>query len=64
MKSFFRFFAQRHILANLITIMIILLGLSTMMEIKRDIYPHVEFGIMSEIQEAVTRVTDFPEEVT
>ncbi len=64
MKSFFRFFAQRHILANLITIMIILLGLSTMMEIKRDIYPHVEFGIMSEIREAVTRVTDFPEEVT
>lgn len=125
MKAFFRFFAERHILATLITIMIILLGLSTMMGIKRDIYPHVEFGIMnittvypgaspedvelnvtnkietelrgvagidrvtsismenvsvimvfvdinepdqdeimSEIREAVARVTDFPEEVT
>ncbi|MFC1481679.1 efflux RND transporter permease subunit [Candidatus Neomarinimicrobiota bacterium] len=47
MRSFFRFFAERHILASLITIMIILLGLSTMMGIKRDIYPHVEFGIMN-----------------
>lgn len=47
MKTFFRFFAERHILANLITIMIILLGLSTMLGIKRDIYPHVEFGIMN-----------------
>ncbi|UCH10791.1 MAG: efflux RND transporter permease subunit [Fidelibacterota bacterium] len=47
MKGFFRFFAQRHILANLITLMTILLGLSTLASIKRDIYPSVVVGIMS-----------------
>ena len=47
MKSFFRFFAERHILANLITIMIIILGLNTLMGIKRDIYPQVDFGVMN-----------------
>ncbi len=47
MKSFFRFFAKRHILATLITIMTILLGLHTLMGIKRDIYPQVDFGLMS-----------------
>lgn len=47
MKSFFRFFAERHILATLITIMIILLGLSTLVQIKRGIYPQVDFGMMS-----------------
>ncbi len=47
MKSFFRFFAERHILASLITIMTILLGLSTVMKIKRDIYPKVDFGTMT-----------------
>jgi multidrug efflux pump subunit AcrB len=46
MKSFFRFFAERHKLATLITIMTIMLGLSTLMGIKRDIYPHVDFGVM------------------
>ncbi|HKJ68720.1 MAG TPA: efflux RND transporter permease subunit, partial [bacterium] len=46
MKSFFRFFAERHILATLITLMIIMLGLSTLVGIKRDIYPAVDFGLM------------------
>jgi len=46
MKSFFRFFAERHILATLITIMIIMLGVSTIISIKRDIYPQVEFGMI------------------
>ncbi|MCP4704204.1 MAG: efflux RND transporter permease subunit, partial [candidate division Zixibacteria bacterium] len=46
MKSFFRFFAERHKLASLITIMIIMLGISTLMSIKRDIYPFVDFGMM------------------
>jgi multidrug efflux pump subunit AcrB len=46
-KSFFRFFAERHILAWLITIMIIILGLNTLLNIKRDIYPYVDFGMMS-----------------
>ena len=46
MDSFFRFFAERHKLATLITIMTILLGLSTLLGIKRDMYPHVDFGTM------------------
>jgi multidrug efflux pump subunit AcrB len=46
MKTFFRFFAQRQILASLITIMIIILGITTMMGIKRNIYPEVDFGMM------------------
>ena len=49
MKSFFRFFAERHILATLITIMVCLLGLSTLIGIKRDIFPIVDFGMMSVI---------------
>jgi len=46
MKSFFRFFAERHMLANLTTLMTILLGLSALMTIKRDIWPDVEYGVM------------------
>ena len=46
MRTFFRFFAERHKLATLITIMIIMLGVSTLMGIKRDIYPYVDFGMM------------------
>lgn len=44
MKSFFQFFASRHTLANLITIMTILLGLSSMLTIKRELFPSVDFG--------------------
>ena len=47
MGPFFRFFAERHKLATLLTIMVILLGISSLMEIKRDIYPQVDFGMMS-----------------
>jgi multidrug efflux pump subunit AcrB len=46
MKQFFRFFAERHKLATLLTFMVILLGISTLMGIKRDIYPEVDFGMM------------------
>ncbi|MFC1549899.1 efflux RND transporter permease subunit [Candidatus Neomarinimicrobiota bacterium] len=42
MKSFIRFFAERHLLANLITFMIILLGIFSLMKIKRDMYPSVD----------------------
>ena len=45
MKAFFRFFAARQKLATLITIMTVMLGVSTLMGIKRDIYPHVDFGM-------------------
>ncbi|MFC1561508.1 efflux RND transporter permease subunit [candidate division KSB1 bacterium] len=47
MKSFFHFFAKRHMLAYLITLMTIFLGISTLMSIKRDIYPMVDFGMMN-----------------
>jgi len=44
MVAFFRFFVQRGLLAYLISIVIILLGASTLLTIKRDIFPAVEFG--------------------
>lgn len=44
MNNFFRFFVERHLLAYLITLIIILLGLSTLLTIKRDSFPSVEFG--------------------
>ncbi len=46
MKSLFRFFAERHMLAYIITILILLLGLSTLIDIKRDVYPAVDFGMV------------------
>ena len=123
--SFFKFFAERHLLACVITFLVILLGIGSMLTIKRDAFPSVEFGellitttypgaspedveltvtneiekeikevtgikryvswsmenlsnihividpdveneekVIREIREAVSRVTDFPEEVT
>lgn len=47
MNQFFKFFAERHTLANLITVMTILLGLNALLQINRDMYPHVDFGRMS-----------------
>ncbi len=44
MQGFFRFFAERHMLAYLITAVAILLGLGTLTHIKRDTFPEVEFG--------------------
>jgi multidrug efflux pump subunit AcrB len=46
MKSFIRFFAERHLLANLITFMIILLGVFSLMRIKRDMYPSVDLDAL------------------
>jgi len=44
MKGIIEFFAQRHILATLLTFMILLLGLNSLRTLKRDLYPHVDFG--------------------
>jgi multidrug efflux pump subunit AcrB len=44
MKQVFRFFAERHTLAMLTTIMTILLGLSSLLTIKRALFPAVDFG--------------------
>ena len=46
MNPFFRFFVERHMLAKLFTIMVILLGVGTMLQIKRDVFPDVDFGQM------------------
>jgi len=42
--GFFRFFVERHLLAYVITLIIILLGVSSLINIKRDSFPSVEFG--------------------
>ena len=47
MKSFFRFFASRHTIANLITVMILILGINNLFKIKRDSYPIVDYGLMT-----------------
>jgi len=44
MKNIFEFFASRHVLANLVTIMTILLGLHAFSSMKRDLFPEVDFG--------------------
>ena len=41
MKAFIRFFAERHLLANIITFMILLLGVYSLTQIKREMYPSV-----------------------
>ncbi len=45
MSSFFRFFTERHTLANLVVVMTIILGLNTLLKINRDLFPRVDFGI-------------------
>ncbi|MFQ5606948.1 MAG: efflux RND transporter permease subunit, partial [Candidatus Zixiibacteriota bacterium] len=46
MEALFRFFAQRHLLANLVTLMTILLGALSLYTIRRDIWPQVDYGMM------------------
>lgn len=44
MKAFFRFFAERHLLANLLTIMILLLGVISLTRINLSELPKVDVG--------------------
>ena len=44
MKKIFEFFARRHILASLFTIMVVLLGLNSLRTLRRDTFPAVDFG--------------------
>ena len=44
MKSFFKFFAERHLLANLITIMVFLMGIASLININRSEFPKVDIG--------------------
>lgn len=46
MSSFFRFFAERHKLANLFVAMVLLMGISTWFSIKRDQWPDLDLGEM------------------
>ncbi len=46
MKSIIRFFAQRHLLANLLTFIIIVMGVSSLMSIKRDMFPSIDLDMM------------------
>ncbi|HUV07001.1 MAG TPA: efflux RND transporter permease subunit, partial [Spirochaetia bacterium] len=45
-KSIFEFFTKRHMLATLFTLMVLLLGISSLRNIKRDLYPAVDFGVV------------------
>jgi len=44
MEAFFRYFARRDLLAYLITFLIVALGIGSLLTIKRDSFPDVEFG--------------------
>jgi len=46
MSAFLRYFAQRHTLANVFTLMVVLMGLSTIMHIQRDNFPNVDLAQM------------------
>ena len=46
MLALLRYFARRHTLANVFTLMVVLLGLSTLMHIQRDSFPSVDLAQM------------------
>ena len=53
MKGLIRYFADRHLLVNIITFTIIVLGFTAMMNAKRDLWPEVDF-------DQVTITTRYP----
>ena len=46
MQALLRYFASRHVLANVFTLMVVLLGLSTLPNIQRDSFPSVDLAEM------------------
>ena len=44
MKRVIRFFAERHLLANLLIVVILIIGLGSARTIKRNMFPSVDFG--------------------
>ena len=46
MQAFLRYFASRHTLANVFTLMVVLLGLGTLTNIQRDNFPSVDLAEM------------------
>ncbi len=45
MKSILRFFAKEHLLGNLITLLVFVFGIYGLSQIRRDIWPNVQFNI-------------------
>lgn len=45
-ERFVAFFVRRHTVANVITFMIVALGVSSALTIKRDNFPNVDYGVM------------------
>ncbi len=46
MKAFIRFFASNHLLANLLTLAIFILGIGSLQTIKRDMFPDVDMDLL------------------
>lgn len=46
MQALLRYFARRHTLANVFTLMVVLLGLNTLLHIQRDNFPSVDLAEM------------------
>jgi multidrug efflux pump subunit AcrB len=46
MKKLFAFFAKNHLLANLLTVMVLLLGIVTGLQINRDQFPDIDLGFV------------------
>lgn len=46
MHSFFKFFTERHLLANLFTVVVLIAGATKLASISRDTFPEVDFGEM------------------
>ena len=46
MKSIFKFFAERHLLANIITLMILVVGVFTLFRLNRSEWPKVDIGVV------------------
>ncbi|MCH8289029.1 MAG: efflux RND transporter permease subunit [Candidatus Marinimicrobia bacterium] len=44
MKALIRFFAERHLLANLLIVVILIIGLGSALTINRNMFPSVDFG--------------------
>jgi len=44
MRKIFEFFTTRHVLASLLTVMILLLGINSLLTLQRDRFPNVDWG--------------------
>lgn len=47
MKSLIAFFARQHALSNVITIFVVVIGIASLLLIRRDAFPPVNFDIIT-----------------